>query len=172
MRRILLTGMSGTGKSSVIEALAARGHKAVDLDGDAYSEWVDAASISAPGTPVEPGRDWVWRESRVRALLDREDAPVLFVSGCAANMRAFLPRFDNVVLLSAPPDVILERLARRTNNPYGKRPDEAARVLDLIRTVEPLLRRSATCEIDTRMPLEDVVRRVLDLMQEQERGLA
>lgn len=32
MKRVLLTGMSGTGKSSVIEALAALGYKAVDTD--------------------------------------------------------------------------------------------------------------------------------------------
>ena len=32
MKRVLLTGMSGTGKSTVINELAARGYKAVDID--------------------------------------------------------------------------------------------------------------------------------------------
>ena len=32
MRRVLLTGMSGTGKSTVIRALSARGFKAVDTE--------------------------------------------------------------------------------------------------------------------------------------------
>lgn len=35
----LITGMSGTGKSTLIAALAARGHAAVDLDAPAYSEY-------------------------------------------------------------------------------------------------------------------------------------
>ena len=166
MKRVLLTGMSGAGKSTVIGELAARGYKAVDADSDDYSEWADVADDSAvPGSPVEPGRDWVWREDRIQALLSAEDADVLFLGGCAMNMGKFLPRFDHVVLLSAPADVIVERLGARANNPYGKHPDEVARVLDLLETVEPLLRRAAGSEIDTRAALNDVVAALLRLVQ-------
>ena len=164
MKRVLLTGISGTGKSTVTGELAARGYKAVDADGDEFSMWVDAADVAgAPGSPVEPGRDWVWREDRIQALLSAEDADVLFLSGCAANMGPFLAQFDHVVLLSAPAAVIAERLHTRTNNPYGKGPGEAARVLDLKETVEPLLRRAAGHEIDTSARLDDVVAAVLRL---------
>lgn len=168
MKRILVTGMSGTGKSTVMCELAARGYKAVDLDCDEFSQWVDVnqtvnQTAVAPGTPVDANRDWVWREDRVQALLSTEDADVLFVSGCAENMRRFLPQFDHVVLLSAPPETIVERLRARTDNAYGKHPDEVARVLGLIGTVEPLLRRVAGHEINTAARLEDVVATLLSL---------
>jgi dephospho-CoA kinase len=165
VKRVLLTGMSGTGKSAVIGALAARGYKAVDLDGNDYSEWVAFVSDpSIPGTPVEPDRDWVWREDRVQELLSTEDADVLFVSGSASNMGKFIPQFDHVILLSAPAEVIVERLATRTSNSFGKRPEEVAHVLDTIETIEPLLRRAAGHEIDTRAALNDVVATVLRLV--------
>jgi shikimate kinase len=165
VKRVLLTGMSGTGKSTVIDELAARGHKAVDLDSDAFSEWVQTDGMAdSAGTPVEANRDWVWRADRVQALLSTEDAKVLFVSGCAPNMKPFLPQFDLVVLLSAPADVIIERLASRTNNSYGKQPDQVGRVLELMETVEPLLRRAADHKIDTGSPLGDVVATVLRLV--------
>jgi shikimate kinase len=168
MKRVLLTGISGTGKSTAIVELAARGYKAVDADSDELSEWAEVADDSnVPGTPVEPNRDWVWREDRIQALLSTEDADILFVSGCAANMGQFLPQFDHVVLLSAPADVIVERLRTRTNNPYGKHPDEVARVLDLMETVEPLLRRVAGHEINTAACLDDVVADVLRLAQSE-----
>jgi shikimate kinase len=161
--------MSGTGKSTVIGELAARGYKAVDADCDEFSEWVAVSGNSdTPGSPVEPDRDWVWREDRVQELLSTEDADVLFLSGCAQNMRKFLPQFDHVVLLSAPAEVIVERLAKRTNNPYGKHPDEVARVLGLLTTVEPLLRRAAGHEIDTSACLDDVVASVLRLARSQQ----
>jgi dephospho-CoA kinase len=166
VKRILLTGMSGTGKSTLIAALAARGYKAVDVDCDEYSEWAPSAGDSAGfGPPVDAvgDRDWLWREDRIQALLSAEDADILFVGGCAENMGPFAPRFDSVVLLSAPADVIVERLAARATNSYGKRPAEVARVLSLMQTVEPLLRRAATHEIDTSAPLEDVVATLLRL---------
>jgi dephospho-CoA kinase len=166
VKRILLTGMSGTGKSTIIDELATRGYKAVDADCDEFSQWVEFTDDSDPfGSPVEVNRDWVWREDRIQNLLSTEDTDVLFLSGCAANMPKFLPQFDHVILLSAPAVVIVERLCARTNNPYGKRPDEIARVLDLVERVEPLLRRAADHEIDTSAPLEDVVASVLRLVQ-------
>ncbi len=166
MKRVLLTGMSGTGKSTVIGELAARGYKAVDTDTDEWSEWVAFTPI--PGVkeaPFEPDKEWVWREERIETLLDTEDAAVLFVSGCASNMRRFYERFDQIILLSAPADVLVERLATRTSNRYGKHPDELARVLGHLETVEPLLRRVAGHEVDTSVSLEQVVAAVLRLVR-------
>jgi hypothetical protein len=161
-------GMSGTGKSTIIGELAARGYKAVDADCDEYSEWVEAsADAGAIASPVEVGRDWAWREDRIRDLLSIEDTEVLFLSRRAENMGKFFPQFNRIFLLSAPVDAILERLGARTTNAYGKRPDEVARVLGLVETVEPLLRRAAGHKIDISAPLEEVVATVLRLAQAQ-----
>ncbi|MEO6887698.1 MAG: AAA family ATPase [Ktedonobacteraceae bacterium] len=168
MKRILLTGMSGTGKSTVIGELAARGYKAVDADCDVFSQWVEViGDADTEVSPVEVDRDWVWREDRIQEILSTEDTAVLFLSGCAENMPKFFPQFDHVVLLSAPADVIVERLRTRINNGYGKHPDEIARVLGLMESVEPLLRRAAGHEIDTSVCLEEVVETLLRLVQLQ-----
>jgi dephospho-CoA kinase len=155
VKRVLLTGMSGVGKSTVIGELAARGYKTVDADADEWSEAVDVAG--------EP--DLIWREDRIQGLLSTEDAEVLFISGCATNQVRFYAQFDHIVLLSAPAQLIVERLATRTNNPYGKKPDEVARTLRLQQTVDPLLRRSASLEVDTTAPLDRVVATILDLVR-------
>lgn len=165
MKRILITGISGVGKSTVTEALAQRGYHAVDADGDEYSHWVAVSEelAQAAGSPVEADRDWVWREDRIAALLANPGDEMLFVSGCAANMGKFLPQFDHVILLTAPVYVIVGRLQTRTTNDYGKDPAETARVLALKQSVEPLLQGVAELEIDTNMPMDHVIAAILRL---------
>lgn len=140
---MLVTGMSGTGKSAALAELARRGHRVVDTDYGGFSE--EAAS------------EQLWREDRITSLLDEHRDGLLFLAGCVANQAKFYPRFDAVVLLHAPTDVILQRVAGRDTNEFGKSDEERERILRDSATVEPLLRRGATAEIDTRAPLAEVV---------------
>jgi dephospho-CoA kinase len=143
MKRVLITGMSGVGKSSVLVELAARGYKTVDTDGRDYKEWV--------------GDGWQWNETLIQQLLDTEDVEILFISGTVGNQGKFRPQFDHVILLDAPTEVVLERLSTRTTNVWGKKPEELAIELKNREWVLPLLRNGATVEIDTSRPLHDVV---------------
>jgi shikimate kinase len=102
--RVLLTGMSGAGKTTALEELARRGRLTVDI----------------------------------------------VVGGTVSNQGRFYDRFEHVVLLSAPIDVLLDRVRNRDNNPYGKTPDQQAGIEQYAVTVEPLLRAGATLELDGR----------------------
>jgi dephospho-CoA kinase len=146
---VLVTGMSGTGKSAALAELARRGHRAVDTDYGGYAQQV----LSSEGG----GWEQLWREDRIAELLDRHDEGVLFLSGCVANQSTFYPRFDAVVLLSAPAEVILERVATRNTNTFGSSERERRRILHDLATYEPRLRARATAEIDTRASLDEVV---------------
>jgi dephospho-CoA kinase len=147
--RVLLTGMSGTGKSSVVGELRKRGFRVIDMDDPGHS-YRDSVG------------NQVWREDFVEKALSRAGALPLFISGCAENQVKFYSQLTNVILLSAPRDVILKRLSKRTNNPYGKTAAERAAVIRNMDDVEPLLRRGASYEIDTSAPLEEVVERILE----------
>jgi thymidylate kinase len=80
----------------------------------------------------------------------------LFVSGTVSNQARFYPRFDAVVLLTAPPEVLLARVAARDTNDYGKADSERAEIIRYTATVEPLLRAGATAVIDTCAPVDAV----------------
>ena len=145
---ILITGMSGTGKSTLLSELAQRGYRVVDLDDEGWSFEVPTSDGS--------GIEQLWREDRVADLLaDNADLP-LFVAGCAANQGKFYDRFGAVVLLSAPVEVLVERLAARETNRFGKEPHELERILRDLDDVEPLLRSTSTTEIDGSQPLGQV----------------
>jgi hypothetical protein len=130
-----------------------------------------ARRARAPGPPggrhrrgrLERGRadaaggvERLWREDAIAQLLADPSPAPLFISGCVANQGRFYPQFAVVVLLSVPEHVLLDRIASRTTNDFGKAEAERSRILRDLRTVEPLLRRGATTEIDTRRAVGEV----------------
>jgi dephospho-CoA kinase len=145
--RVLITGMSGVGKSALLHELARRGYRTVDTDYGDYHETVDGAQL--------------WREDRIAALLAEDGSGPLFVQGTTRNQVVFYPLFDHIVLLSAPAEVLVERLTTRTTNPYGKDPAQIEETLDYLETVEPLLREAATLEVVTTVPVAQVADIVL-----------
>jgi hypothetical protein len=58
----------------------------------------------------------------------------------------------------------MARITARDNNPYGKRVEERALILQHLAEVEPLLRASATIEIDASAPIPAVVQQLEDLV--------
>lgn len=129
--------MSGAGKTTLLEELARRGHHTVDTDDS--------------GWELPTG---LWDEARMDELLATHADVV--VSGTVDNQGRFYHRFEHVVLLSAPLEVLLERVASRTNNPYGRTAAEREEITRYVGEVEPLLRRGATLELDGRLPVGEL----------------
>ena len=144
-----MTGMSGTGKSTALVELARRGYDVVDTDVGGWSVWSD-----------DDG-GYVWREDRIAELLERAGERTLYVSGTVSNQGRFYPRFDAVVLLHAPAEVLLGRIATRATNDYGKTSEERAVILRDLVEIEPLLRVTCTHEIDATQSVEAVVARLV-----------
>jgi dephospho-CoA kinase len=137
--------MSGTGKSTLLDVLAERGHLTVDTD---YDGWTLA--------------DGRWDASRMSELLGRESNVV--VAGTVDNQGDFYDRFDHVVLLSAPLDILIGRVSSRTTNSYGQTADEQAEIAHYVQTVEPLLRNTATIELDGRASTNELAGAVEELI--------
>ena len=149
---VLVTGMSGTGKSSALTELGRRGHRVLDTDDPG---WI-VETLTASG--IEP----LWDLEKIGGFLDRHTEGCLFIAGCVANQGALYDRFDAVVLLSAPVDVILERVTDRAN-PFGSTPADRAKIAGDLATYEPRLRARADHEIVTAATIADVVQALEDI---------
>jgi shikimate kinase len=138
--------MSGAGKTTLLGVLGPRDYRTVDTD---YDGWT--------------GPDGRWDEARMTALL--EEPGHLVVSGTVSNQGRFYDRFDHVVLLTVPLEILLARVAGRGTNPYGKKPEHRAEIARYVAEVEPLLRRGATRVLDGRRPVSELADEVEELLR-------
>jgi hypothetical protein len=69
----------------------------------------------------------------------------------------------------APLDVLLGRVRRRTANPYGRTAEQQAEIVRYVTEVEPLIRSTATRELDATRPVAVLADEVEALLTDRSR---
>ncbi len=130
--RILITGISGTGKTTTLAELQKHGYAVIDLDATGICKWKNKETQEV--TEYGPdGRDLEWLNLHgwycdiptLQKLLSciREDKDV-FVAAIAENIEEVAKEFNRVFVLNTSDEVIRERLNTRTNNHFAKKEEE------------------------------------------------
>lgn len=146
---IVLIGFMGTGKSSVGRLLEQQtGLPRYDTD-----ELI-TATAGMPVTAifdVEGEQEFRRRETEVLQNLPRHDA--IIVTGGGAVLReenvAVLRKLGTIVNLTADPETLFERVARRNTRPLLRSDDPRGTLAELLRVRESLYRAAADFEVDT-----------------------
>jgi hypothetical protein len=155
-RNYLVEGLSGAGKSSVYEELIGRGYKAITTDRAWKSRAGPNTGLRSP--PIHQSS--MWEERKALSELERSEPEVLFVCGSGGNRDRFLPYFTKVFNLCIDDDTMRRRLRERTNNDFGKQPEEFELMLRLNRNGE---KPPGAIDVDATQPLDQVVDEVLRL---------
>jgi hypothetical protein len=156
-RNYLVEGLSGAGKSSVYEELIRRGYKAISTD-RAWKRHADPDSGLA-GRSLRYVNS-TWDRKKAVSELESPEPEVLFVCGSSSNRDRFLPYFTKIFNLRIDDDTMRRRLEERTNNDFGKQPEEVELMLTLNRSDE---KPAGAIDVDATQPLEQVVDEVLRL---------
>lgn len=170
MALVWVTGVSGSGKSSVCASLKALGHRAVDADWEGYNRWVHRHTrevVRDPPYPVPSGwletYGWEIDPERVVTLAEEVKPTVALLFGSVENEVKVWDYFDLVICLVIDEETLGHRLAARTTNPFGKHPDQLAAALLWNQTMEARYCRYGAAIIDATRPLEAVAEDVVAL---------
>lgn len=124
---VYVTGIAGSGKSTLRSELQRRGYRAIDADEDLCA-WFDAAGNQVPTLPLNLRaaawyRDHTFRliEERVAAFADVGEGGIGFVLGVAANADDMTPYFQDRFFLTADTEIVLERLRTRDGAAHATR---------------------------------------------------
>jgi broad-specificity NMP kinase len=158
--RYLITGDSGSGKTTVADALAARGFYAYSTDdepGVTRLEDGDGRPTEWPDPPVDWSKvAWNWQEGPLLDLLAA--AETVFVAAVTSNQERYYHLFDAIFVLIVDEATTRHRLLSRTDNDYGKDPEELARNLRGHAAFQrELLAAPRAVAIDALRPVEAVV---------------
>ncbi|WP_461202575.1 AAA family ATPase [Enterococcus sp. N342-3-1-2] len=152
MVKVLLTGMSGVGKSTILDHIRSSGHQCIDLD---YNDWIIFDDTVA---------DYLMDTNKIIRYIEAHPNEPLFFAGTTINQKEIYPSLDWVILLTAPIDVMHQRIQNRSNNQFGKSETEWTNILKDKETVEPLLMQSCDRIVSTDQSIDDVVRDIYTLI--------
>ena len=169
--RYLITGVAGTGKSTVGHQLHKRGYAAYDTDAG-FSYYADKKTGRQVEKPAGPTFSWyehherVFEEKRLEQLFDQHANEPLFICSITANQKKYYPQFDKIFLLTADDELLMHRLNTRTTSEFGKHPVDFHRVFAGKKAWEDELRAEGAIEIDSSKSIETVVGQILDHLNE------
>jgi thymidylate kinase len=156
-RNFLIEGGSGTGKTSVCDELARRGHQAIHGDRELAYQGHPTTGEPVNVTGLAVHDHHIWRVDLVRALIADQQEPMTFFCGGSRNFATFVHRFDGVFVLELDAATLVRRLDERPEDEWGGRSQQEARelILRLHRTQQDVPHNGVA--IDATAPLAQVV---------------
>ena len=170
---IYITGIFGSGKSAIRQELMKRGYVAYDIDEDHFRAWYNKDTDRR----AEEQKEWKdtsidWRRrywlkierpkiELIAEMSKSQDKPV-FLCGTTPNDNDVWDLFDEVISLSISNEEIVKRLASRTNNDYGKHPDDLKDILGWNETTDERMASYGAIIVNAEQPLGSVVDEIIE----------
>lgn len=165
MPAYLITGRSGSGKSTIAKGFQARGLPCIDSDKvPGLVRWEDIAtgeaiSVDPTGYVDYDKVGWNWSEQSLVKLLGEH--PLLFLCGSASNQISFHNLFTKVFVLTLRPETQTQRILDRPHNPYGKHPEMLAEILADQKEFVVQAQRLGAISIDAEQSVDVIIEEIL-----------
>ncbi|HEY4963931.1 MAG TPA: AAA family ATPase [Candidatus Saccharimonadales bacterium] len=177
MSLVYITGISGSGKSSVMKELEKHGFEAHGVDEEGFADWIDrdtGMAVPFPHYDINVNvhdwyrkHRWVLSEKRIGELKEYADKAnrVVFLAGTADGEDKVWHFFNKVITLSVDEATMRQRLEQRPDNHFGKTAEEMADILKWLKDHNDNYQNFGAFVVDATRPLNQVVDDVINLAE-------
>lgn len=167
-RKFYITGVSGTGKTTMTKELNQRGILAIDQDSKEFGlcSWKhnetmqDARFEYGIGNEFLESNDWYCDIEKLKKILD-DNKEISFVCGVSANQNEYLDIFDKVFLLQCSPEELVKRINKREDHQFGKHQSEKDHILNYYKDFEEDLIKKGAIPINAEGSVDSVVNAII-----------
>ncbi len=169
MEKTFITGVSGTGKSTIIEGLQRRGLAAFDIDEvEGACEWRSNIANEKTDYFSGIGKNWLQENSWIcdfnlveQKINSFVSADKVYVAGITTNQLEHLAMFDQIYLLKLESDTLLKRLNARKTNDFASDGEEQKYILEIKAGFEEDMIAQGAIAIDATGVIDEIIDQIL-----------
>jgi broad-specificity NMP kinase len=170
---IFVTGISGTGKTTVSNKLKDKGFSTVDLDDfPDLCSWVniktgkkaEASNRGNVDNDFIDNHEYKCDTEKLVQMMDKNDEDIL-VFGSVGDNSTLIDLFDKVILLQCSPKNVVARLQSRDTNEFGKDPKVQNRMLSWKKVFDGIMIKSGAVSINADNNIDDIVNEIVDIIK-------
>lgn len=172
MKKILITGRPGTGKSTVAAALASRGHASFDLEEVPGIVRLEYQATGEPAKWPTGYVDWsiyAWnlQAEPLKKFLKEHDEADTYVAVSASNLADFYDLFDIVFTLTLDdPETLRYRLEHRNVHEFNQGSENIQRAVDNYAAKTAQAIADGCIPLDNTLPLDTVINNLIAKVNE------
>ncbi|MFC1644988.1 AAA family ATPase [Patescibacteria group bacterium] len=171
MKKVLITGIAGVGKSTVCNELRKMGYSAYDLDDvEGLCRMVDNDSGETLGrfdlNSLSMSKDckWVCDAELLNEIMSSDSNEVSFYCGIVSNMDEIFDFFDSVILLKTDNKTLSKRLQSRSSkkSSFGPTPEIQEWILSIKDGVDSDLTEKGAISMDANKEITSLANEIIE----------